>query len=261
VAIDPQGRWLVGGSDHGVIELWEFNTGKILRMLEGHELSVYSLAFDPRGHKLASGGNDKTIRLWDVSRSKLLRTFRGHEGTVRGVAFDPTGQTLAGASSDKTVQLWDVTSGTVLHTLTGHTSRVESVAYSSDGRLLASKCRAGTIRLWNCETWKTVAIIPEPTYSEWWVSALAFHPSLPLLAVAGSEPDAPEPLRSRRVHIWELDVDLLLHGDRQAPTEYGLHTKTAMPDDTGVGNPNVNPAGHQPSNLSNELGVKTECLG
>ncbi len=216
VAFDPQGRWLAGGTDRGPIELWGASNGKVLRLLDGHELSVYCVAFDPEGRVLASGGNDETIKLWDVSHNKLLRILDDHTGTVRSVVFDPTGRILASGSSDTTVNLWDVRNGRLLRTLRGHTSRVEAVAYSCDGRLLASRCRAGTIRLWDCESWETVAVIPEPTYSKWWIPTLAFHPSLPLLATAGSEPDAPEALRSRRVHIWELDVDLLLGDDTRA---------------------------------------------
>lgn len=260
VAFDSQGRWLVGGTDHGVIELWEATSGKLLRFLEGHELSVYSLAFDPEGHRLASGGNDKTIKLWDVSRSKMLRTLSGHTGTVRSVAFDPTGHTLASGSTDTTIKLWDVNSGTLLRSLTGHTSRVEAVAYSCDGTLFASKCRAGTIRIWNCETWETVAIIPEPTFSKWWIPALAFHPSLPLLATAGSAPEAPEALRSRRVHLWELDVDLLLGGDVPVPTDSEVISKAVLGGDTAVGRSEDKLRDHRQTEPPIEYNVKTECL-
>lgn len=260
VAIDSQGRWLAGGTDRGPIELWALANGKALRMLEGHELSVYCVAFDPEGRTLASGGNDKTIRLWDVSRNKLIRTIQEHEGTVRSVVFDRTGQTLASGSSDGTIKLWDLKYGRPIHSLEGHTSRVEALAYSCDGRLLASKCRAGTIRLWDCETWETVAVIPEPTFKKWWIPALAFHPTLPLLATAGSEPEAPEELRSRRVHLWELNMNMLLSGDSPVPIEDDVNAKTATADDTGVGRPEVKPRDQQPADLADELNVRTQCL-
>jgi len=59
-------------------------------------------------------------------------------------------------------------------------------------RLFASKSDDHTIRLWSCETWETVAVIPAQKKPEdGWIPALAFHPMLPLLATAGSAPDAP----------------------------------------------------------------------
>ncbi len=85
-----------------------------------------------------------------------------------------------------------------------------SIAFSPDGRLLASKSDDHTIRLWSCETWQTVAVLPEPTRKDLWIPALAFHPTLPLLACAGSEPGTPDYKHSRLIHFWELDFDVLL---------------------------------------------------
>ena len=126
------------------------------------------------------------------------------------MAFDPQGGTLASGSADNTVKLWEARSGKLLRTLEGHTESVDIVAFSPDGRLLASKSHDHTIRLWSCETWETVAVIPEPTQHGLWIPALAFHPTLPLLATAGSEPGTPEDERSRLIHLWELDYDVLL---------------------------------------------------
>src|SRR5947199_974756 len=122
---------------------------------------------------------------------KLLRTLEGHQGVVYSVAFDPQGETLASGSDDKTVKLWEARSGKLLRTLEGHTTRVDRVAFSTDGRLLASKSADYTIRLWNCETRETVAVVLEPILNAW-IPTLAFHPTLPLLATAGSEPGTPD---------------------------------------------------------------------
>ena len=260
VATDSQGRRIAAGTDRGFIELWETINGKRLRMLDGHVESVYSVAFDPEGSRLVSGGNDKTIRLWDVNRGRLLRTINGHTGTVRSVVFDPTGLMLASGSSDTTIKLWDASNGEMLCSLTGHTNRVEAVAYSYDGRLLASKCRAGTIRIWNCETWETVAIIPEPTFSKWWIPSLAFHPTLPLLATAGSMPETPAALRSRVVHLWELDVDLLLSNQVSDPTARDTNSNAESIGDITVDQPGDGLRANQQASSSKELNIRTECL-
>lgn len=187
----------------------------LLSTLAGHEHAVDTVAFDRQGETLASGSYDKTVKLWEASSGKLLRTLKGHQSPVGNVAFDPQGETLASGSDDKTVKLWEARSGKLLRTLEGHTGRVECVAFSADGRLLASKSADHTIRLWSCETWETVAVIPkptlpEPTLSGLWIPALAFHPTLPTLATAGSEPNTPNDERSRLIHLWDLDLDVLL---------------------------------------------------
>src|SRR5260370_37171262 len=54
-----------------------------------------------------------------------------------------------------------------------------------------------TIRVWNSETWDVVAVIQR--HARYRFRGLSFHPSLPLLAVAGA-----------RLHVYELDLDVLL---------------------------------------------------
>jgi small GTP-binding protein len=208
VAFDPQGGTLASGSTDNTVKLWEARSGNLLRTLQGHQNSVYSVAFNPQGGTLASGSSDQTVKLWETHSGKLLRTLKGHQAAIYGVTFDPQGGTLASGGKDSTVKLWEARSGKLLRTLEGHTGAVAIVA--TDGRLLASKSADQTIRLWSCETWETVAIIPEPTNMGGWISVLAFHPTLPLLATAGSEPGAPDDELSRLIHLWELDYDVLL---------------------------------------------------
>ncbi|HBL27177.1 MAG TPA: hypothetical protein DD490_10115 [Acidobacteria bacterium] len=220
LTFDPRGATLASGSYDTTIKFWRAEDGKLLRTLEGDQGSIYCVAFSPPGDLLASGSTDFTVKLWDAQSGKLLQTLRGHKSSVQSVAFDPRGETLASGSADETVTLWEARSGRLLRMLEGHTARVDRVVFSPNGRLLASKGADHTIRLWSCETWETVAVIQEPTNKSWWIPALAFHPTMPWLAAAGSEPGTPNTERSRLIHLWELDYDALL-GRRAGVAETG----------------------------------------
>ncbi|MDA0590261.1 MAG: TIR domain-containing protein [Planctomycetota bacterium] len=255
VAFAPQGGMLASGSDDNTVKLWEAISGKLLRTLDGHKSVVFSVAFDPQGGMLASGSSDGTVKLWEATSGKLLRTLEGHKNLVLSVAFDPQGGMLASGGDDGTVQLWEATSGKLLRTLEGHSGWVDIVVFSPDGRLLASKSNDGTIRLWNCETWETVAVIPAPTMGSNWIPALAFHPTLPLLATAGSPPNTPEEDRCREIHLFELDYDLLLGSDSRAKST----TKT-----TATGSPSHEKMVHSTSAkivLVGDSGVGKTGLG
>jgi len=233
VAFDPTGRMLASGGRDNTVKLWEASNGQLLNVLEGHKGIVYSVAFDPAGRMLASGSEDQTVKLWEASTGRLLRTLNGHKDAVYSVAFGPTARTLASGSADQTVKLWEAASGRLLRTLEGHTSYVTCVAFALDGRLVASKGCDDTVRLWCSDTGTCLGIIPEPA-SQAWSPGLAFHPHLPLLATVGSDPGMTKDERDRVIHIWDLDLAVLLQQTAATSVAYAS-AKVVLVGDSGVG--------------------------
>ncbi len=233
VAFDSQSRILASGSHDQTIKLWDAQSGKLHRTLEGHAGAVFGVAFDPQSHTLASGGADHTTRLWDASSGELLRTLGQHKNLVYSVAFDPASGALASASEDKTIKLWDAPSGKLLRTLEGHTSSAHCLSFSLDGLFVATKGGDDSVRLWNIADGTCTATLREPA-SGYWPPGLAFHPSLSLLATVGSDPDTPKKDRDRVIHIYELDLEVLL-GQVAAPSAHYVNAKVMLVGDTGVG--------------------------
>ena len=233
VAFDPAGHILASGGADGAVRLWKAASGRLLRTLEGHQKHIESVVFEPAGRTLASGSDDSTVKLWDAASGQLLRTLEGHKGRVLSVAFDSTGRTLVSGGFDYAVKLWDVTSGRLLRTLEGHTRSVRCVAFQADGRLVASKGGDDTIRLWSSNTGACLSIIPERA-SSYWPPGLAFHPHLPLLATVGSDPSTPQDESDRLIHIWELDLAVLL-GQLAAPTITYTSAKVVLVGESNVG--------------------------
>lgn len=107
VAVSPNRKTFASAGSQQPIELWDLETGKLLRILTEHSGTVYSVAFNADGKILASGGEDNTIKLWNVLTGELLETLE-HLGPVKSVAFSPTGQTLVSGSADTTIKLWQI---------------------------------------------------------------------------------------------------------------------------------------------------------
>lgn len=105
VAISPDGKIIASGGSDQPINLWDADTGKLLRTLTEHAGSVYSVAFSPDGKTFASGGDDHKIRIWEFQTGKLLETLE-HLGPVQSIGFSPDGQTLVSGSADATVKIW-----------------------------------------------------------------------------------------------------------------------------------------------------------
>ncbi|HAA27995.1 MAG TPA: WD40 repeat domain-containing protein [Cyanobacteria bacterium UBA8553] len=155
VAISPDRKMLVSGSEDNTIKLWDLPAGKLLHTLEGHEAGVKSVAISPDGQVLASGSADHTIKLWQLSKIDApTHTLTGHSDWVKCLAITPDGQMLASGSQDKTIKLWQLDTGELKSTLIGHWGEVNCIAIAPDGQTLASCSWDETIGLWQLATGK-----------------------------------------------------------------------------------------------------------
>jgi WD40 repeat protein len=98
LALSPNGRLLATASHDQTLKLWDAQTGKLLRALEGHTEAAQALAFSPDSRRLASVGWDKTLRLWSV-QGQLLQTTSGFVRPLYAVAWAPDGRLAVGSGT------------------------------------------------------------------------------------------------------------------------------------------------------------------
>lgn len=63
VAFSPDGKTLAAATGR-TVHLFDIATGKQIKTLEGHELSITSVVFSPDGKSIVSGSLDNTVRVW-----------------------------------------------------------------------------------------------------------------------------------------------------------------------------------------------------
>ena len=97
-ALTADGR-IVSGSYDKTIKVWDLESGRLLRSLEGHTSEVNAVALTADG-RIVSGSWDNTIKVWDLESGRLLRSLAGHADSVRTVALTADGRIVSGSDDD-----------------------------------------------------------------------------------------------------------------------------------------------------------------
>ena len=197
---DPKGQLLAAGvgAMSGEIMIYDTSARKVISTHKT-EYGAYSLKWSPDGQMLAAC-DGSVIGLFSIDAKKLTE-LRGHTILISCLRWLPDGRVLASASRDRTIRLWDVQTLKQIATLEGHTNEVYEISVSSDGSLIASNSEDKTTRVWRTSTCSEVAKVSWDAAS-YFLSGLAFHPKLHVLAVS--------PPGSNAVVTWDLDPAVLL---------------------------------------------------
>jgi small GTP-binding protein len=158
--LSPNRKYVLSCStEESLVRLWDVETGRSLRVLEGHTDRVIRLAWSPDGSRALSGGEDGTMRLWDVETGNCVCVFVGHASALWAIACSVDGRRALSGDQDGTIRLWDVEAGRCLRVLSGHTSRVFGLAWSPDNSRALSGGDDRTIRLWDVETGRCIRVL------------------------------------------------------------------------------------------------------
>jgi GTPase SAR1 family protein len=207
----------------GGIGLWSIQTKTLLREVRYQE-GCHAPCWSPDGQSILVPTLKGTVNVHSADDLSLRSTLRGHTDVVYFVDISSDGRYAASASRDNTVRTWDLATGKEIATLEGMNASVMCAEFSPDGSLLAAITMA-EVRLWRCRDWTLVAIIPVGDASG--VGGLAFHPSLPLLAVKDK--------RLHQVSCYKIDYSLLGEVSVSSDSRRYVNAKVLLLGDTGVG--------------------------
>ena len=132
----------------GEVIIFNAETWKPLRKLEGHTEVVYAVVWKPNSRELATGSLDKTARIWNGDTGQCTHTIKDHAEGVMGVAYSPDGKLLATGSLDRSAKIFDTTTWKRQSALTAHQDGVTHVAFNQNGTRLATSSLDKTVRVW-----------------------------------------------------------------------------------------------------------------
>jgi len=105
ITFSPDGKFLAAGCYDKNACFWAVDTGKLMKVLQGHKNQVLAVRFVANGRYLLSASLDHTLRFWDVETGVNLQVLQGHTAGVSAITTDANNQ-LFSASHDGTVKRW-----------------------------------------------------------------------------------------------------------------------------------------------------------
>jgi len=166
----PDNRQIVvGGESTGMINIYDCQTGALIRRFNGHLSEVTSLMFSKDGKKLFSASFGGEIWSWDFHIGKGEQCFKARVYGDNLSIFSPDGEWFLSAGNggrdflydshfDGTITMTEFETGSNLFTFKGHHESISSLAFSPDGKRALSgsgteysKSRDNTVLLLDCD--------------------------------------------------------------------------------------------------------------
>ena len=148
----PDGRHIVGRSEHGGLVLWDVAAHSLLPVLAAPadvEVTWSALAFSHDGARLAFSeplSSDLHVRTVDGGADTILH---GHGGAIQAAEFSPDSTLLVSAALDRSVRVWDLAAGTS-RVLAVPAEFARKLAFIGPRRIVAVT-NTGVLLAWNLE--------------------------------------------------------------------------------------------------------------
>ncbi|XP_039037116.1 cell division cycle 20.2, cofactor of APC complex-like [Hibiscus syriacus] len=138
------------------LQLWDAESSKLIRNLDGHSGRIASTAWN--GRILTSGSRDKSIINHDVrAPNNMASCIKQHADEVCGLKWSTEGNRLASGGNENLLYIWEgskMSSSKFLHRLSDHCAAVKALAWCPyQYNVLASGggLSDGCIKIWNTQ--------------------------------------------------------------------------------------------------------------
>ncbi len=193
LALTPDGRFLISGSDDQTVRFWDWRTRTTPTVVlhdDAPQREIYAVACSPimedspqqeRTYLMLAAGAGGKARLWSVTIDAKGRCVKnnvkelganreGHKGAVRSVAFSPDGRWCATGGEDRHIMVWDVESAKFRYRIratddksaTAHRGAVTALHFTADAdrfaHLISSSTTDKTLKKWKLDTDKAALL-------------------------------------------------------------------------------------------------------
>ncbi|OFX23090.1 MAG: hypothetical protein A2041_06150 [Bacteroidetes bacterium GWA2_31_9b] len=157
LAITPDSKYLICGTDESKILLYTINNGvALVKDLVGHTSVVVAVATSSDSKFFVSASNDKTIRKWNLTtfESELLVTS---ESKINTIKVSPDNKYVTAGTQDGKVIIWNMDNISSPQIINEESKNaITSICYNHNGSWLVSGDSKGNVKIWETKNYKLI---------------------------------------------------------------------------------------------------------
>jgi len=144
----PDGQQIASCAADRFAKIFDVESGKLIRALEGHTHHVLGITWHCAGRLLATCGADNVIKVWNVRTGEQTRTIGGFGKEVTAIRFVADSDNVVASSGDKQVKIKKSNDGGDAGDLGGATDFMYSIDVSANGQLVVGGGQDSVVRIW-----------------------------------------------------------------------------------------------------------------
>ncbi|KAK7030725.1 coatomer subunit beta [Favolaschia claudopus] len=151
VDFHPTEPWLLTGLYNGTVNIYNHETGAIVKTFEVSEVPVRCCKFIARKNWFVAGSDDFQLRVFNYNTHEKVASFEAHPDYIRCLAVHPTSSIVLTGSDDMTIKAWDWEKGWKnIQLYEGHTHFIMNLCFNpKDSNTFASACLDRTVKMWS----------------------------------------------------------------------------------------------------------------
>ncbi|KAF5363874.1 hypothetical protein D9756_000063 [Leucocoprinus leucothites] len=151
VDFHPTEPWLLTGLYNGTVNIYNIDSGAVIKTFEVAEVPVRCVKFIARKNWFVAGSDDYQLRVFNYNTHEKVAAFEAHPDYIRCLTVHPTAPIVLTGSDDMTIKAWDWDKQwRNIQTYEGHTHYIMNIAFNpKDSNTFVSACLDRTVKMWS----------------------------------------------------------------------------------------------------------------
>lgn len=156
------GKYLFSYGTDNFVGIWDYEEGRIIRLLDAGGNKISTLAVHPKEYKFAVGTYDGDIIVYEAF-SCQKNILRAHDSRIVKILWTPEGRKFVSADANGNVIIWDDKTKKIKLRMESYGDRIDMFKWSVGGRYLLGYSVRGNVNVWNPRTGRILYRLNLPT--------------------------------------------------------------------------------------------------